>query len=923
MTGGTAPSREAEELRRRIDAGDALVGVVGLGYVGLPLSLAFAERGFSVLGFDVDAAKVDAISRGETYIAHHDGGRVREAVTSGRLAATGDFERLSEPDAIVICVPTPLTPHREPDMQYVERTIEQVAARLRPGQLVVLESTTYPGTTDELVRPVLGASGLMLGRDFFLAFSPERENPGDPEHTTTTTPKVVGGSDGVSGDLAEALYAGIVPRVVRVSSARVAEATKLTENVFRAVNIALVNELKLIYERMGIDVWEVLDAAATKPFGYMRFDPGPGWGGHCQDGEELVFVRRQGGVEAIRMQDLSLGAGRPRNLGGVEVRSLDGIEVLSFDIERGQTCFRRATHVFRRWSPDRVVLKTPEGRRLTVTDGHPLIVYRDGQLDVRRADTIGDFRPVLALGFPDVGSSGEIDLIQALDLDGARGVRVRPQAGSWSEIWPEIRTVVRRAGIERKDIRRSNTLPLMTYLELERSGLAGFDRKHLFLVTGSGAAQARVPCVVELNADFARLVGYYLSEGCLTHDRSWRTRWVFGSGEREMIDDLTGILTRLGVRWSSHRVKRWRAVQIKVSSNLFGRLLKDVLGCGVRSEGMSVPAVLLGASEECRVNLLAGLLNGDGSVYATSGRRRYRKNGRSYVHRFDTACLSYFTSSPRLFQQTLLLMHSLALTPTIKRGAREMRLYGREQLRRVRPLLLGAKGARLDPYLDREGDPMPTRKTRHHPGFASVGAAEARPCGGGWVYSIEVPGTETYVTSYGLVSHNCIPIDPYYLSWKAREHGRTSRFIELAGEINTGMPEHVVGRVIEALNARGRPASGSRVLILGLAYKPDVSDDRESPSYHLMDRLVEKGAEVAYHDPHVPVIHPSREHSAWAGTRSVPWDRETISGFDVVVIATHHHAVDYGALAEWARCIVDTRNAMAGLDVAPGKLLKA
>jgi UDP-N-acetyl-D-glucosamine dehydrogenase len=370
-------------------------------------------------------------------------------VSEGSLAASGDFERLSEPDAILICVPTPLTPHREPDMQYVRQTIEQIGARLRPGQLVVLESTTYPGTTDELLRPVLETSGLALGRDVFLAFSPERENPGDPEHTTTTTPKVVGGADPVSGDLAEALYARIVPRVVRVSSARVAEASKLTENVFRAVNIALVNELKLIYERMGLDVWEVLDAAATKPFGFMRFDPGPGWGGHC------------------------------------------------------------------------------------------------------------------------------------------------------------------------------------------------------------------------------------------------------------------------------------------------------------------------------------------------------------------------------------------------------------------------------------------------------------------------------------------IPVDPYYLSWKAREHGRTSRFIELAGEINTNMPDHVVGRVIEALNARGRPASGSRVLILGLAYKPDVSDDRESPSYHLMDRLAERGAEVAYHDPHVPVIRPTREHSAWAGTRSLPWDRETISGFDVVVIATRHAAVDYRELAEWAQCIVDTRNAMADVDVPPGKLLKA
>jgi UDP-N-acetyl-D-glucosamine dehydrogenase len=450
MTAGElVPSREAAELRRRIDAAEALVGVVGLGYVGLPLSLAFAERGFRVLGFDVDPAKVSALSRGESYIGHLDGGRVREAVDGRVLAATGDFERLSEPDAILICVPTPLTPHREPDMQFVERTIEQVGARLRPGQLVVLESTTYPGTTDELVRPILEAGGLRAGQEFFLAFSPERENPGDPVHSTATTPKVVGGVDPVSGDLAEALYAHIVPRVVRVTSARIAEASKLTENVFRAVNIALVNELKLIYERMGIDVWEVLDAAATKPFGYMRFDPGPGWGGHC------------------------------------------------------------------------------------------------------------------------------------------------------------------------------------------------------------------------------------------------------------------------------------------------------------------------------------------------------------------------------------------------------------------------------------------------------------------------------------------IPLDPYYLSWKARAHGRTSHFIELAGEINTDMPDHVVSRVIEALNARGRPASGSRVLILGLAYKPDVADDRESPSYHLMDRLAERGAEVAYHDPHLPVIQPSRDHSAWAGTRSVPWDRETISGFDVVVIATRHGGVDYAALAEWARCIVDTRNAMAGIEVPPGKLLKA
>ncbi|MGH7570433.1 MAG: nucleotide sugar dehydrogenase [Gemmatimonadota bacterium] len=918
-----ATSAAAQALRERIDSGATRVGVVGMGYVGLPLSLAFAERGFDVLGFDVDPAKVEALSRGESYIAHLDGGRVRAVVEAGRLVATGDFERLSEPDAILICVPTPLTAHREPDMQYIEQTTDQVRGRLRAGQLVVLESTTYPGTAEELLRPRLESGGLRCGHDFFLAFSPERENPGDAQHTTTTVPKVVGGVDPVSGDLAEALYRWIVPSTVRVSSARVAEATKLTENVFRAVNIALVNELKLIYERMGVDIWEVLAAADTKPFGFMRFDPGPGWGGHCQDGEEFVFVRRDGGIDAVRMKELAGDGARLRRIGEVEVRALREMEVLSFDLDRSEVCFRRATHVFRRWCGDRVTLRTSEGRTLTVTDGHPLIVRQRGELHVRRADSIEDARPILALGLPESGSLRSIDLIDALDLASGSKVRVKPRTGAWIDSWPSIRTVARRAGLEGKDLRRSNTLPLSAFLELESSGMVAFRREDLFLTTGNGAAQARVPCIIALDPEFARLIGYYLSEGCLSRDRSWRTRWVFGSHECELIDDLTGILTRMGLRWSMHRVKRWRAVQIKVSSNLFGIFLKDVLGCGVRSEEMSVPAIMLGASEEVRLNLLGALLNGDGSVYATQGRRVYRKGGRTYDHRLDTAEVSYFTSSPKLFQQVLLLMHSLELTPTIKRNSREMRLYGREQLRRIRPLLAGAKGAKLDTYLDRKVVSTPTRKTRRHSGFASVGAGSVRKREGGWVYSIEVPGTETYVTSYGLVSHNCIPIDPYYLSWKAREHGKSTRFIELAGEINTGMPEHVVARVIEALNARSRAVNGSRVLILGLAYKPDVSDDRESPSYHLMDRLRERGAEVAYHDPHVPVIQPSREHSDWAGTRSVDWDRQTISAFDVVVISTRHAAVDYRELAEWARCIVDTRNAMEGIDVAPGKLLKA
>jgi UDP-N-acetyl-D-glucosamine dehydrogenase len=256
------------------------VGIVGLGYVGLPLALAFSERGFPVIGFDVDQAKVHSLERGESYIIHLGSDRLRQAKERG-FRASSDYDLLREVDAVLIAVPTPLTRQREPEMRYIRQTSEQIAERLQPGQLVVLESTTYPGTTDELVRSILEQTGLRVGSDFFLAFSPEREDPGNPRYETTTIPKIVGGVDEDSCEVAAALYSAAIQRVVKVSSARAAEATKLTENIFRAVNIALVNELKVVYDRMNIDVWEVLDAAETKPFGFMRFNPGPGLGGHC------------------------------------------------------------------------------------------------------------------------------------------------------------------------------------------------------------------------------------------------------------------------------------------------------------------------------------------------------------------------------------------------------------------------------------------------------------------------------------------------------------------------------------------------------------------------------------------------------------------------------------------------------------------
>jgi UDP-N-acetyl-D-glucosamine dehydrogenase len=271
-----------DRWNERVAARQVAVGVIGQGYVGLPLALVFAEAGFPVVGLDVDEAKVNALARGESYIKHIGPERVARALAEGRYAATTDFDRLRSCDAIVICVPTPLGPHREPDNGYIHATAREIAPRLRPGQLVILESTTYPGTTEDEVRPILEeGSRLACGEEFLLAFSPEREDPGRRDHTTKTIPKIVGGVDRASTEAAAALYAAALDVVVPVSSARVAESAKLLENVFRSVNIALVNELKMIFDRMGIDVWEVIRAAATKPFGFMPFYPGPGLGGHC------------------------------------------------------------------------------------------------------------------------------------------------------------------------------------------------------------------------------------------------------------------------------------------------------------------------------------------------------------------------------------------------------------------------------------------------------------------------------------------------------------------------------------------------------------------------------------------------------------------------------------------------------------------
>src|SRR6516162_11341380 len=270
-----------QELIQKIQAHKAPIGVVGMGYVGLPLVLRFGEEHFPIIGFDIDPVKVQKLNAGESYIRHIPAARLQTLIKEKQFEATSSFDRLADADCIIICVPTPLTEKKDPDLQYIESTAEAISRTLRRSQLVSLESTTYPGTTDEILLDLFRQSGLKVGEDYFLVFSPEREDPGNPKFSTRTIPKVVGGTSPACAELGIALYEQVIDRVIPVSSTRAAELVKLLENIYRSVNIALVNELKLLTDRMGIDVWEVIEAASSKPFGFTPFYPGPGLGGHC------------------------------------------------------------------------------------------------------------------------------------------------------------------------------------------------------------------------------------------------------------------------------------------------------------------------------------------------------------------------------------------------------------------------------------------------------------------------------------------------------------------------------------------------------------------------------------------------------------------------------------------------------------------
>ncbi|MGH9752069.1 MAG: nucleotide sugar dehydrogenase [Blastocatellia bacterium] len=743
----------------KISAREARVGVVGLGYVGLPLAVEFAREGFNSTGFEVDAKKADTINRGESYIPDVNTAHVAEMVEAKRLSATTDFARLKDQDVIIICVPTPLRKTKDPDVSYILAASEKIQACLRPGQLIILESTTYPGTTDEVLKPMFDATGLKLDEDYFLAFSPERVDPGNENFNTKNIVKVVGGVTETSAEVAAAVYGAIVDKVHPVSSARVAEACKLLENTFRAVNIGLVNELARLCDTLGIDTWEVIAAAATKPFGFMPFYPGPGIGGHCLVGDEAVVIRtaddsrkRLTLFETLFDKLWDDPQTKKLEADGADVIPEPRLDALSLNTETNLPEWRPVSYLFRRlYQGNLVTITTSDNRRLTVTEMHPMLVV----------DADGRAREVLA---------------KALAL--------------------------------------GDRLPIHCSSAMEPSRREG-----------------------------------------------------------RVADEKLDLLP------------------------------------------------LLPAEIAAKVETLKGLFRGDGDVYVKVGEQSYRKNGRDYITHSATAEVGFFSSSPELFQQTIYLLQDFGFTPTFKRTKPHLQLKGYEQLLRVRDWL-GPKGARLKNYF------AESRRANASRTFKSAGSLTTVPVKSVeitktdqpvYVYSIEIEGTHTFVTSYGIYVHNCIPLDPHYLSWKARMHGFEARFISLAEEVNSRMPDHVVDLVTRGLNNHRKPVNGSKVLVIGVAYKRDIDDMRESPALGIIEKLQSLGADVQFHDPYVEEIHlEGNGHQL----RGIELSGEAVSEADCVVIVTDHRKINYAWLTERARLVVDTRNATRGLSDFEEKIIR-
>lgn len=898
-----------QELKRKIISKKAVVSVIGLGYVGLPLAVRFAKCGFKVFGLENDKGRLEKAKNKICYIEDVSNKDLVSVINKKKLIPDNDFSRIRESDIIVICVPTPLKRKYTPDISYILKAVRVIAKYQKKGSLIILESTTFPGTTDEFMKPILEKGGLICGKDFFLAFSPERIDPNNMEFPVHKIPKIVGGTSKAGTELAAMFYGSVLNKVVKVSSARVAETAKLLENTFRIVNIALVNEMAKLAHKLDIDIWEVIEAAKTKPFGFMPFYPGPGCGGHCLSKNEFIFIKNEKGLRVLTIQDLLKEVKEDSTLARHKINDClyikpKNTKILTFNLAEQRTVYSDISILTeRKFSGEMFRIFSEDGRRISVTDRHPMIIKQRDNFAIKYASelNLGDEIPI-ALNLPkdNFKSSSQADLINYLHARQElwHKFRVRAKNFHWRDYSNEIKELLGEDKDKYWDYKKSNYLPLHLFYRLNAKVNVGHG--DLYICSGSGPSGGEIPAVIEINKDFCRLLGYFLSEGCITEDsKTMRVRFSFNRNEQEYIDDVCNILKNLGLKFSIYSSKKFYTECIKVSSLLFGIALKDILKTGVNSYNMSIPEQVFSLNKACRMNLLSGILRGDGSAEVFSGKKLYRKYDRKYFHNLNSASVSYFTINNKLLQQVMLLCQDLKFIPTFKTKRNILTIFGYNQINRMKDLFLGEKLRKISNYL-KLCSKRPQNKTfRSFNDYATVKVKRVEKIKENKVYSMEVNNTHTIVSSYGIISHNCIPDDPLYLHWKATKHGYTPKFIKLASKMNAGMPNYIVTRLNDLLG----DLSDKKILVLGVTYKKDVRDLRKSPSIDLLHELLKAGADVRYFDPIIPFLKFNG-----IDLKSVKLSRDSLKKFSCVIVATDHSDVNYDLVLKNSSLIFDTRN---------------
>ena len=565
--------------------------------------------------------------------------------------------------------------------------LDSITKTLAKGQTIIIESTIYPGTIEEIVKPILESSGLKSEEDFYLVHCPERIDPGNKKWTIENLPRVVGGITKESSKKAAEFYRSIIDAdVIELSSIKAAEATKIMENTFRDVNIAFVNEMAKSFDKAGIDIIEVIKGASTKPFAFMPHYPGAGVGGHCFDKNEWIFVKYEDSVYPMKIGELYelLKYYNEAEIGETRLVNAGNLEVLSFDLDNKKSCYKPLKLLSKRLYPNMLSINAVGNYSIKLTDKHPVVVFNNG-LKIKPADKLGrNDRLVVSLELPEIEKEIKIDIIENINEELAKKVRVKLIDGSFRDYKEALKPYISSYKYH-DDFFRYDMLPLSYFLKAEK--FLKIPRDMIYLCIGRGPDLRKMKGILEIDEEFARLIGYFLSEGCITEDKTLRIRFTFNENEKEYTNDLKAIINKKGFAYSEYFDKKSHSHHIKISSEILGIVMRDVLKCGTNCYNMAVPPKLFSMPRKFRIEIIKGILRGDGGVNYSNKKRNYKKLNRNYLHNNNTASVNYFTSSGKLKQQVMIMLQDNRLVPGNELREGLIRLHGARNINILRSRL--------------------------------------------------------------------------------------------------------------------------------------------------------------------------------------------------------------------------------------------